>query len=358
MDLFTPIVGHDEMYPHFKTVYSSPYYAPNRAVVSQWADGFVDRDNKFVKEFQTTFNSSFWELYLHGLFKSYGFSIDMSHSSPDFIINNGKQELVIEAVVASNAHDSPPEYATAPADIDFLMKTGKDFTDFNMQSIIRLCNSITSKRKRYKERYSSLSHVQRKPFVIAVAPFHCPLHYLTADVPIRALLYDYYVDEKAMNDNPELYPDKRPPTRHLGRVCKDNGTEIELGFFNDNCMPEISAVIFSHLATWGKTDALCDKIDEVEMLFATLRTENFNMIPNITTKATYRESIFDGLQIYHNPYALYPINEDFFRRKEVAQCFDFNESTDTLIYDVDNNYNDGFLAFRSINRIAANGDGH
>lgn len=26
--------------------------------------GFEDRDGKFVKEFQTTFNSSFWELYL------------------------------------------------------------------------------------------------------------------------------------------------------------------------------------------------------------------------------------------------------------------------------------------------------
>ena len=30
-------------------------YKPEREVINQWAKGFQDRDNKFVKEFQTSF---------------------------------------------------------------------------------------------------------------------------------------------------------------------------------------------------------------------------------------------------------------------------------------------------------------
>ncbi|WP_232925945.1 hypothetical protein, partial [Pseudomonas syringae] len=40
-------------------------------------EGFPDRNNKFVKEFQTTFNSIFWEVYLYMAFREYGFSLDM-----------------------------------------------------------------------------------------------------------------------------------------------------------------------------------------------------------------------------------------------------------------------------------------
>lgn len=34
-------------------------------VLPGWPTDFEDRDGKFVTEFRTTFNSSFWEFYLH-----------------------------------------------------------------------------------------------------------------------------------------------------------------------------------------------------------------------------------------------------------------------------------------------------
>jgi hypothetical protein len=40
-------------------------------VLTDWARGFIDRDGKFVKEFQTTFNSCFWELYVYAVLKRY-----------------------------------------------------------------------------------------------------------------------------------------------------------------------------------------------------------------------------------------------------------------------------------------------
>lgn len=352
MKLFDLQVSESEMHKHFSDVYNIPLYAANRDVINKWAEGFVDRDNKFVKEFQTSFNSSFWELYLYAAFKEYVFKIDMTHDRPDFLISNGKQEVVIEAVTASNATNAPSESSGKIQNLD-MTETNIDFTKFNNETTIRLGNSIVTKWKKYKESYSKLEHVKHKPYVIALSPFHCPLHYLCADVPIRSLLYDYYVDEKAMNDNPSLYPDHRPPTKHLGSVLKDNGRELLLGLFNDECMSEISAVIFNPLATWGKTDALCDNVvKDVDMKFFSIRTENFKPKQELVEKADYKESLLDGMQIYHNPFAKNPVDENFFKHKDVAQCLQYDSYKDCLYYDGDenSNYNNGFLLFRTVFR--------
>ncbi|HVV00233.1 MAG TPA: hypothetical protein VHH88_02655 [Verrucomicrobiae bacterium] len=63
MDLFTPVVSEKELHHNFTRMLGADS-AADRAVVSEWAVGFVDRDGKFVREFQTTFNSGFWELYI------------------------------------------------------------------------------------------------------------------------------------------------------------------------------------------------------------------------------------------------------------------------------------------------------
>lgn len=55
---------------------------------------------QIVKEFQTTFHSSFWEFYLNALFKEAGFSIDYSKNRPDFIITS-PTPFYVEAVVSN-----------------------------------------------------------------------------------------------------------------------------------------------------------------------------------------------------------------------------------------------------------------
>lgn len=59
IDLFTPQVNSDAQHTIFKMMSEEPY-GPERAVLAQWANGFEDRDGKFVRELQTTFESSFW----------------------------------------------------------------------------------------------------------------------------------------------------------------------------------------------------------------------------------------------------------------------------------------------------------
>ena len=341
------------MHPHFRDVYRNPIFKCQRDVLTSWASDFVDRDNKFVKEFQTTFNSSFWELYLFQLFKQFDCSIDMNHAAPDFVIQKDNQEIVVEAVVANEAEGATPEWATDIDNFSDFYALG-DFSEFNRNAMIRLSNSICKKHERYRRSYRALEHVKNRPFIIALAPFHAPYHYFCADVPIRSVLYDYYVDESALLNNPQEYPDGRPPTKHLGVVKKDNGSGIPLGLFNDERMREVSAIIFNPTATWGKIDALSQCDDQSVFYFFTLKCDNGMITSNILPKYRYSESIFSGLQIYHNPFASYPISPDLFGRDEVTQCFGYLPNSDLLGYDNLSN----ILMFRSVFRCTTFGALH
>ena len=69
-----------------------------------------------------------------------------------------------------------------------------DLNEFNRQTILRIRNSIDTKRKKYQDRYSSLSHVKNRPFVLAVTAFDKPFAQLTCQRAIEAVLYGYAVE--------------------------------------------------------------------------------------------------------------------------------------------------------------------
>ncbi len=140
MKLFDPVVAEDKMHANLRSILSTRN-GYNMDVLQDWARGFVDRDGKFVEEFQTTFNSSFWELYLFAVLKKYGMSVDFSQARPDFCIPSLR--LNIEATIASHAQGAEPEFA----------KLGKtlpsDLNTFNLQTIVRLSNSLAAKHRKY-----------------------------------------------------------------------------------------------------------------------------------------------------------------------------------------------------------------
>ena len=120
---------------------------------------------KFIKEFQSTFNSSMWELYLNRALTDLGCSVDYSKAAPDFFVQGpGNYEFNIEAVVS----DQPP---TAKRQKTFCEQ------DFKTRGALKLVGKIRDKLDLYrgsngkKHPYSSLSHVRGRPFVIAIAPF-------------------------------------------------------------------------------------------------------------------------------------------------------------------------------------------
>ncbi len=88
IDLFSITTKKEKLHPKYETIKNHLFLTGEYDILKDWIDGFEDRDNKIVYEFQTTFHSSFWEFYLFAVFKEAGFEIDFTKNRPDFIINN------------------------------------------------------------------------------------------------------------------------------------------------------------------------------------------------------------------------------------------------------------------------------
>lgn len=317
MNLFTPIVPLELQHPNFINVIV-PGRIAEREVVTAWAEGFPDRDNKFVREFQTTFNSSFWEIYLYRLFRSYSLDLNWSHASPDFWLHTPYGEVIVEAVTANAAVGKEPEWGKTSLMTENVKK--KIFWPLNREAIIRISNALISKVRKYGASYQKLPHVPGKPFVIALAPFEQPDFQYQYDRPMRALLYDDYIDEEAYYRNPELFPNG-PVSVRLKEIVKDNGSSFELGIFENEEWSDVSAVIFSCVATWGKAVAMStqDRFGFVESTWST--DLSGSPVLRIRRLGVPSETISDGLQIFHNPYAKNPLDLRVFRRQGVVQHY-------------------------------------
>lgn len=307
LDLFTPVIPDEHQHPIFRMLLGE-MYSPERNVITEWANGFVDRDGKFITEFQKTFESSFWELYLHATIKNFGFEINLKHHAPDFIID-GPTPFALEATIAAPpAGGKPPIGATKE-------ELPKDFTDFNIESTIRICNSFDSKVKKYRKSYSNLAHVQDKPFVIGIASFDRPHSHFAAGRSILAALYGLYHDEAATKP-----ADTRVPSYNVTAAPKNENTDIDVGLFCDDSYPEVSAVIYSCLATWGKVRALADNPDAMTA-YCTVHPRKNSIYPEIrnTTKQNYTEHLLDGLYVLHNPFAKHPIPTGLLKHERLCE---------------------------------------
>jgi hypothetical protein len=329
MDIFTPVVPEEQFHAHFKSVLDPARHLERREL-ERWIAGFPDRDNKFVREFQTTFNSSFWEIYLFALLSDYDFSFDWSHPAPDFSVQKDGVALVIEAATANAADGKNKEWEKEwPT---FPMHEKPKFWNLNREAMIRLSNALLGKLVAYRDKYAKLPHVRGKPFVIAVAPFEQPHFQYQYDRPIQALLYDYYVDEDAYNDNPGKFPNG-PPGVKLGFVDKENGAQIPLGIFLSEEWSEVSAVIFSCTATWGKVDVMSGASSELSFVESTWGSApNGAPVRRSGRRGAYTETITDGLQIFHNPRAKSPLPVELFRRLGVVQHY-FDRRTGNWIHE-------------------------
>ncbi|MDA7021104.1 MULTISPECIES: hypothetical protein [Pseudomonas] len=182
----------------------------------------------------------------------------------------------------------------------------KDFTDFNIESTLRICNSLDTKVRKYRKyrnSYSKLEHVQDKPFVIGLASFDRPHAHFAAGRPIMAALYGLYHDEAATTPG-----DTHVASYNVTAAPKNANTNIEVGLFCDDTYADVSAVVYSSLATWGKLRALADNSDAMSAYF-TLHPNPGNLLPIMRSamKKDYSEHLMDGLYVLHNPFARHPL---------------------------------------------------
>lgn len=296
LDLFAPPTCDSSLlHPHFKLL-SGNEWLPVREAVSRWASGFEDRDNKFSREFQTTFNSSFWELYLFQCFKDLDLDVDFTNKSPDFYLTTKYGESFnVEAVTANHAQGATPEW----------LNPGKNPSpELLNTACVRILNSIDSKHKKFLKSYSRLEHVKGKPFVIALAPFEQPMSSLQNNEAIIRVLYGQGIDK----DNG--FVETRTPF-----VLKDGNVHLELGMFASSKYKEISAIIFSTTATIGKAVTQT----KLPLLVRCSRYhEHHGLIIELVDNSMHFETHLDGLQVHHNPYAETKLPTTLFDRYEVS----------------------------------------
>jgi hypothetical protein len=302
-------------------------------VLKAWASGFHDRDGKFVKEFQTTFDSSFWELYLFAVLKHYGMQVDFSVPSTDFLVTT-HGGMNIEATVALHAKDAPPEHSERRAE-----NIPKDLNELNRQTMLRIRNSIDTKYKKYSETYASLDHVVHRPFVLAITAFDGPYGRLACQRAIEAVLYGYYVDEeKFLREGGTL------EKQCISGIRKDNLSEVSLAVFGMEEFAWLSAVVFSSCASWGKVRALSSDPNP-NIFFQAVKLNTSGVVPHVVNarKSEYSESLLDGLRVYHNPSATHRLDVNTFRHPDVFQSYFSDEEGDWM-----HDQRDGLLLFRSV----------
>ncbi|WP_276117959.1 hypothetical protein [Pararhizobium qamdonense] len=317
MDLFTPLVTPNRQHPNFKRLMSESDWDV-REVLADWAKGFIDRDNKFVREFQTTFNSCWWELYLYAVFKSLDINVDFSFDAPDFVARD--LPMVVEAVISSHAENATPEWKKSISDLT----GGRHIEQRYTETLARLYNSLDAKRRLYDRRYSGLPHVQGKSFVIALHNFGTPDSFQLGDVAMQRLLYD--LEERK-------------------KFSKNENISLPLGIFNHPEFACVSAVIYSSVATYGKVRAL-GRSTEQFVFQATRIRNNSELISIAANKGDYIESLRDGLRVFHNPNAKIPLPFELFDPLDVREFRMINGEMLTTCHP------DGDLCMRQVMRLS------
>ncbi|MEZ0481164.1 hypothetical protein [Planococcus sp. SSTMD024] len=324
IDLFSTELKKVELHPNFKVLIEDeiPFL---RREIEKWATGFLDRDNKFIREFQTTFNSSFWELYLFAVFKELGLKVNFSYDRPDFNIE-GENDFCIEATVALNANGMTPEWERkySKEEIEEWLE-GK----IEENATIRLANAFVGKSKKY-ESYNKLEHVKDKPFLIAIAPFDSPYFFTQNTQPIFRVLYGF---DRYIAIDWDEYDREIIDGVLIEEIEKSNGAKIPLGYFTKPDYSHVSAVIFSKTATVGKARILSDDPRVTVVSYDKYNDFGTQPISGLAEKTTYQEDLTDGLMIFHNPYAKNPIAKEVFKDKNIAQ-YTYNIKTGEVIGEV------------------------
>ncbi len=280
-----------------------------------------------------------WELYLHAVLKELQASIDFSYSAPDFVANAG-EPFCMEATISAPPKDGQPAHGYS---LDTLPT---DFNRFNQDATIRLCNSFTSKVRKLRGRYSKLPQCEKKPFVLAIASFDRPFSHMSAFRPVISALYGLYHDEEQTIESGA----QQMVSYNVSQVMKNASAPIDLGYF---CSPEfsdVSAVVFSSLATWGKVRAVADN-PSAKTIYTTYHPNPGLLHPKVkqTPKSEYFEHLLDGLCVLHNPFAKYPLRADTLSHARLAQGFVKPDG------ELDFDAPDDFLLMRSLMSIKGGG---
>ena len=331
IDLFKPLPNVKELNKNLGNYIKSSSES-GKNVIRGWFEGFIDRDNKFVYEFQTSFESMLWELYCFAMLKEMKCEVDFSYNRPDFVVKS-PHRFLIECTVVREENGKPKE-----SDFKEKCKPSQDLAARTDYATVRMLNSINTKLKKYKEGYCTLEHVAGLPYIVAVTPFEQARFQDTGMEAIRKILWAETV--RKVNGN--------YITEDFKKIKKRDNLYLDMGIFLNDSYKEISGVLFSNLATVSKPDCIAsvpnmiilnerfnphsqkanvtinytsthktekdimrlafEYRNQTERIINSNYSDRFQI--NKSIRHGYSETLTDGLHLFINPFAKIPLSRD------------------------------------------------
>ena len=311
MDIFNTKIALDKLSKDFIELKDSPGLFPARSLISEILKSFVDKDGNFLEQFQTTaFYPRLWELFLNELFKELELKDISDQNRPDFHLTKGDLDFFIEASCSNPAEND--EYNDEFIEKAIEQKdaiTEKNLIDYYS---IKIGSVLYSK---LQKKYWNLDWVKEKPIILAIKPSHNKLANFFPDYKIIEYLYGEEV--KTIEDKegkPQIVQREIAHHTHKDKT-------IPSGFFNQPDAENISAVIFSNTCDLHKFNRMGYegnyKIPKIIMCRSGLKVNHKDRsTPSIfdyqVGNNEPKEKWGEGISIFHNPKAKYPIDRSIF----------------------------------------------
>ncbi len=314
VNLFKDIIPTDKQSRNYKLIRDDIGHKPSRIILNEIYNSFKPIDKNFVQEFQSGgFDSRIWELYLAATFQEQQFYIEGKHDRPDFELSKGDIKIFVEAVTSN-----PSFNQTIESKMDILNRTTaqeliKILSDLVEESTIKTAGALCSK---LNKEYWNLDWVKGYPIIIAVESFHHSLSHLISDSYLINYLYGIQHLWK-YNKSGKLNITESQIFEHTAK-----NKSIPSNFFGLPNSENISAVIFSNSGTISKFN----RIGELQgygnnRIKIVRRGINYDHDPNSSTPVDFAhvvgergsdENWSQGISMYHNPKAKYPIDVNLF----------------------------------------------
>lgn len=304
IDFFTPIKTQ-KLNADFLTISTVEGYSPAVEIIKPMMRWYEDADGNFIEQFQTSgFDARLWELYIFAMLTEAGYAIDRSRPIPDFSAKGLQGTLYLEATTLNPTKDKLGGIVPLPP-----IDTEEELLAYIREYVpIKYAGSLTTK---LAKKYWELPNVQGHPLVIAIQDFHAPMSMTLTKTSLSIYLYGYDHDWKHDAEGNLVITPRKVSSHKWGNK------EIDSGFFNLPGAENISAVLTNSSATISKFNRMG--------VLAGFGSKNVQLIrkgfvadfnPNAANpKAfelavnsnSYHESWIEGMDVYHNPNAKYPL---------------------------------------------------
>jgi hypothetical protein len=283
---------------------------PARAVIKELMPHFIDVDGNFVEQFQTRgFDARLWELYLYAYLSEEELFLDRNFPAPDFVVTKYGKSVGIEAVIAGRKENNPPKYLKAFTH----GKTAEEVLAAHKDELpIMFGSPLYSK---LKKKYWEFPHIKGKPLILAIADFHDDGSMLWTSTALGTYLYgtryEWHHDEKGKL----ILTPRKIESHRFGEK------QIPSGFFFQPEAEHISAVLFSASGTISKFNRIGRQAGFYHPGIMMIRIGTYyDHEPNAAIPKAFRykvdenanETWADGLSMFHNPRAEYPVPEELF----------------------------------------------